>query len=112
MKNLILALALAAAPAAALADGKAVYEANCQACHQADGHGIKGAFPALAGDAVVDGSPAGPITQVLKGKGGMPGFAQLSDGDVAAAVTYIRSTWGNHAGAVTAAQVARIRQAH
>ncbi|MGA2953738.1 MAG: cytochrome c [Caulobacteraceae bacterium] len=112
MKNLLLAMALAAAPAAALADGKAVYEANCQACHQANGQGIKGAFPALAGDKIVDGPDAGPITQVLKGKGGMPGFAQLSDADVAAAVTYIRSTWGNHASPVTPAEVARIRQAH
>ena len=112
MKTLILALALAAAPAAALADGKAVYEANCQACHQTTGQGIKGAFPALAGDKVVDGPDAGPITQVLNGKGGMPGFAQLSDPDIAAAVTYIRGAWGNHASPVTPAEVERVRKAH
>jgi cytochrome c6 len=112
MKTLILVLALGAAPAAALADGKAVYDANCAACHQATGQGIKGAFPALAGDKIVDGASGGVVTQVLKGKGGMPGFAQLSDADIAGAVSYIRASWGNHASAVTAAQVGAIRKAH
>jgi mono/diheme cytochrome c family protein len=110
MKRLILALALAAAPAAALADGKAVYNTNCASCHQANGQGITGAFPGLIGDKVVNGPGPVVIGQVLKGKGGMPGFAQLSDADTAAVVTYIRTSWGNKAGPVTAAQVTAVRK--
>jgi len=36
-------------------DGKQLYAANCAACHQLDGRGIPGAFPALAGSRVVQG---------------------------------------------------------
>jgi mono/diheme cytochrome c family protein len=107
---LAFAFALAAAPAVAQPDGQGVFTTNCQACHQAAGTGIKGAFPALAGDPFVTGPPTGPIARVLTGKGGMPGFAsQLSDAEIAAAISYVRSAWGNHAPAVTPALVAAER---
>ena len=109
---LILALTLAASPAMAQQDGQAVYAANCAACHQASGAGIKGAFPALAGDPFVAGDPAPLIGRVLAGKAGMPAFAaSLSDDQVAAVVTYVRSAWGNGGGAVTPAQIAAARAA-
>jgi len=102
-----LALALASP---ALAGGDAAYATNCQACHQPAGAGIKGAFPALAGDPFVRGDPDAVIARVLDGKGGMPAFrASLSDAEVAAAVSYIRSAWTNGAHPVTAAEVAKVR---
>jgi mono/diheme cytochrome c family protein len=114
MKRLSLALmlTLAAGPAFAQPDGKAVFTTNCQACHQAAGTGIKGAFPALAGDPFVTGEPSVLTARVLTGKGGMPAFGpQLSDAEIAAVLSYIRSAWGNHAGAVTPAQVSAARAA-
>ena len=53
----------ASVPAPAHAqDGKAVFQKNCAACHQANGKGIPGAFPALAGNAVVQGPAKEPAT--------------------------------------------------
>ena len=34
--------------ASSVQNGKQVYEANCMSCHQEQGEGIPGAFPALA----------------------------------------------------------------
>ena len=60
---------------------------------------------------VLYGMPYTDIT--VKGRrygGGMPGWGMpLSNADIAAVVTYIRSAWGNRASAVTEAQVARLR---
>ncbi len=103
------AFAQPAAPAAALA-GKDVYEANCAACHQEDGKGIPGAFPALAGDAFVTGDANQPIGVVLEGRGGMPTFKdEMDDAHIAAAISYIRTSWGNAATPVTPAAVAARR---
>lgn len=83
---------------------------NCAACHQLDGKGIEGAFPALAADKFLLGPAAAPIRVVLNGRGGMPSFrGDLSDARIAAALTYARTSWGNKAAAVTAAQVASLR---
>ena|SRR5579863_4992655 len=114
MKSLmILGLLLAAAPAlAAPPDGKTVYASYCQACHQAAGQGMKPVFPALAGDPIVGGPPGPVIERVLKGKSSMPPFrGQLDDAQIAAAVTYIRASFGNHASPVSPAQVAAAAKA-
>ncbi len=94
------ALAMTAAPnlAQAQPDGKSLFAQNCSACHQLTGQGVPGAFPALAGDILVNGPPQGPATVVVNGRGGMPAFGNdLSDQDIAAILTYVRSAWGNHA---------------
>ena len=81
--------------------GEQVYAKFCQACHQADGRGIPGAFAALAGSAVVAGPIDEHIDIVLHGKAGtaMAAFApQLSDVDLAAVITYERNAWGNDSG--------------
>jgi mono/diheme cytochrome c family protein len=110
--SVALALALLATAAFAQVKGHDVYVTNCSACHQESGAGMPGAFPALAGDKVVTGDPAAVIGVVLKGRGGMPAFgADLSDADVAAAVSYIRSSWGNAAAPVTPAAVTAVRAA-
>jgi cytochrome c oxidase subunit II len=106
----------AAAPAKAMSkddlmtQGKKVYEANCQACHQANGGGMPPNFPALAGSKVVNGDAKAHIVHALKGKGLMPPFASLSDADLASAVTYERNSWGNKASVVQPADVAAARQ--
>ncbi len=103
---------------AAAGNGAKVYNTNCSSCHQANGKGQPGVFPPLAGNPVVTG-PADKVIHIVKdglsGKivingatynGQMPAWkGTLSDADIAAAVTYIRTSWGNHASAVTASQV-------
>jgi cytochrome c oxidase subunit 2 len=79
--------------------GEKVYAANCVACHQANGKGVQGAFPALDGSKIVLGTQGGHIDIVLKGKAGtaMASFKQLSDVELAAVLTYTRNAWGNKA---------------
>ena len=81
-----------------VARGEKVYAANCVACHQANGQGVPGTFPALDGSPVVNGETAGQIEILLKGRPGtaMASFAQLSDVELAAVITYTRHAWSNH----------------
>ena len=101
----------------ASSNGLAVYTTNCSTCHQSDGKGAIG--PPLAGNSVVTGDASKVIhivnsgltgTITVNGKtfnGTMPAWkGTLSTSDIAAVITYIRSSWGNKAGAVTSAQVA------
>jgi len=82
------------------ARGEKVYAANCAACHQPNGKGA-GSFPALDGSKVVNGPKAYQIQMVLNGKNAMPKWAGvLSDGDIAAVITYERNAWSNHTGEV------------
>lgn len=99
------------APAAAhVLDPAKTFSDNCAACHQEDGKGIEGAFPALAGDPFVLGDPARPIGVVLTGRAGMPTFKdELTDDQIAAALTHVRTAWGNKASPVTAEEVAKMR---
>lgn len=81
--------------------GQKVYTANCVACHQAQGTGLPGAFPALDGSPLVNGPKAGHLDRVFNGKPGtaMAAFGkQLSDVDIAAVVTYERNSWHNKTG--------------
>ena len=78
--------------------GEKVYAANCVACHQANGKGVPGAFPALDGSQVVNGPKAGQINILLNGKNAMPAWKTvLSDTDIASVITYTRNTWSNKA---------------
>ena len=81
--------------------GETVYKANCLACHQANGQGVQGVFPALAGSQIAT-KPENiktHITYILYGKNLMPAFGeQLNDGDIAAVTTYERNAWGNNTG--------------
>ena len=78
--------------------GEQVYAANCVACHQANGKGLPGAFPALDGSAVVKGPKAEQVNVVLNGRKAMPAFkGTLSDTEIAAVITYTRNSWSNKA---------------
>lgn len=104
-------------------NGQTIYAGTCAACHQASGLGSPGLFPPLAGSEYVTGDAGRVIRIVLKGLSGpvtvhggqfngqMPPWQQLSDAELAAVVSYVRSSWGNSAGAVTAADVAAERTA-
>ena len=81
--------------------GEKVYATNCVACHQANGEGVPGAFPALKGGAITTGPKDAHINIVINGKPAtaMAAFAaQLSDVDLAAVITYERNAWGNDTG--------------
>ena len=80
------------------AKGKEVFSTTCVACHQANGMGIPGTFPALNGDKFVLGPMKDQIDTVLNGHPGtaMAAFRdQLSDTQIAAVITYTRNAWDN-----------------
>ena len=98
--------------------GKAVYEKHCADCHGENGQGEPYRYPALADNSTVNSpSPRNAIHSLLFGgygastagrprPYGMPPFAQdLSDTEAAAVLSYIRSAWGNTAGAVNAVKI-------
>lgn len=109
------------APAAAGGlDGAAIYAANCQACHQANGEGIKGAFPSLKGSEIVqDDDPKRLITILMKGYNGraaegyppMPPIGVtngLKPEEIHAIINHERSSWGNKGRAVPLEDVREI----
>ncbi|WP_432723414.1 cytochrome c oxidase subunit II [Jeongeupia wiesaeckerbachi] len=79
-----------------VARGQKVYEANCQACHQANGMG-SGPFPALVNSKIATGPVQGHLGIVLHGKSAMPAWQGLSDTEIAAVITYERNHF-NHVG--------------
>jgi cytochrome c oxidase subunit 2 len=90
--------------------GAKVYAANCVACHQPNGKGVQGAFPALDGSPIVNGDKANQIVLMLTGKNAMPSWKALSDVELAAAATYVRNSWGNKAGEVQPADFKAARK--
>ena len=96
---------------------------NCMACHQADGKGITGQFPPLAGSQWVLGSPQVLARILLHGmqgdvevlgrhyNGAMPAWGRFDDTQIAAVLTYIRASWGNSAAAIEPAVIAAERKA-
>jgi alcohol dehydrogenase (quinone), cytochrome c subunit len=106
----------------ASAEGALLYLDNCAACHRPDGRGYERAFPALAGNPVVEaGSPESVISIIFRGSSTprtpqtsaqftMPGFAwRLSDIEVMQVTNFVRGNWGNRAPEVTLADVTRLR---
>jgi mono/diheme cytochrome c family protein len=104
-----------------MAAGKGIYEANCGACHQANGKGLPGAFPPLADSDYLQGNREDVLAVALFGLSGpiivneqeynavMPSMGYLSDEDLAAALTYVFNSWGNSLAAVTPSEVAALR---
>ena len=80
-----------------VARGESVYAVNCVACHQTNGQGIPGIFPALAGSDVVLNNKERNIEILMKGVQGaaMNSFSYLSEVELAAVITYTRQSWGN-----------------
>ena len=80
-----------------VARGENVYAVNCVACHQTNGQGIPGIFPALAGSDVVLNNKERNIEILMEGVQGaaMNSFSYLSEVELAAVITYTRQSWGN-----------------
>lgn len=82
--------------------GEQVYLTNCAACHQADGKGVPGAFPAIAGSAIATGDIQSHTSMVVNGSRKNPAMQafgeQLSEADLAAVITYQRNAFNNNMG--------------
>ncbi|WP_274707205.1 cytochrome D1 domain-containing protein [Aliidiomarina quisquiliarum] len=103
------------------AEGQKNYTAHCQACHQATGRGLPGAFPPLAQNPNLAGNPIYVIDTIINGKRGpievngvaynsiMPPMQYLSDDVIAGIANYVLSSWGNSYGSVTTNDVTNIR---
>jgi mono/diheme cytochrome c family protein len=103
--------------------GRATYVAQCAMCHGDEGKGQALAYPPLAGNrSITMRTPVNSIRMVLNGgyapgtyknprPYGMPPFNHiLSDDEVAAVVTYVRTAWGNGGTPVTAAEANELRK--
>jgi mono/diheme cytochrome c family protein len=104
--------------------GQTIYADKCASCHGDKGRGKPPHYPPLADNQSIEmPSAVNAIRMVLNGgyppgtagnpmPHGMPPFAQaLSDDEVAAVVTYIRVSWGNHGAAVSASEANALRSA-
>ena len=89
----------------AMAEGQKVYDAHCVSCHQANGEGIPGLFPAIKGSKVVNGPVGEHIALVVNGKPPlMASFKNiLKPEEVAAVITFQRNSFGNNTGDVVQA---------
>ncbi|MGM0517711.1 MAG: cytochrome c oxidase subunit II [Pseudomonadota bacterium] len=86
----------------AMAQGKKLYESACASCHQVNGQGIEGTFPALDGGKITTGPVEGHLKIVIHGSEKNPVMQaygdQLSDREIAAVITYERNAWSNDTG--------------
>jgi len=102
--------------------GAQLYLDNCAACHRPDGLGYDRVFPRLAGNPVVQAASAQsvvsivlrgshtPRTRATPAQFAMPALGwRLSDREVAEVVSFVRSSWGNHASQVGVAEVHKAR---
>ena len=90
-----------------MAIGQKQYMAKCAACHQPNGQGLPGVFPALKGSPLALNDKKGHIDIILNGRAGtaMQSFSkQLTLSEIAAVVTYTRNAWGNDTGDVIQAK--------
>ena len=104
--------------------GKKIFSANCATCHQANGLGVAGQYPPLAGSEIVNGGSRRPAMIVLKGLQGpltvkgqhygtavmQPWEKTLTDEKIADVLTYIRQEWGNTAGPISPEGIAALRK--
>lgn len=94
-------------------DHASLFQANCAACHQSEGQGIPGAFPALAGNSFVAGDIENVIRIVLNGRGGMPAFGKdLPSEDIANIISYVREAFNGTPTELAAGQVDKLRTAN
>ena len=106
--------------------GKKVFAVRCASCHQANGLGIAGQYPPLAGSKWVTSDPGLITNIILKGlkgeiivKGETYGTSAavnmaavpISDREIANVTTYVRQAWGNEAPEILESEVSAFRDA-
>ncbi len=107
---------------AIMAAGEKLYAKHCTDCHAVDGAGTPPAYPPLAGNRAISMDSAVNAIRIVLNGGFAPGTAgnprpygmppfriSLDDAEVAAVVSYVRNSWGNHAGMVSPVEVDRYR---
>jgi nitrite reductase (NO-forming) len=101
--------------------GKKVFLTACFACHMAEGQGLPGVFPPLAGSDYLKADKLRAVRTVLKGLTGpitvngkpynnMMPPQEFNDDQVADVLTYVMNSWGNDYGSVSAEEVKRVRR--
>lgn len=104
--------------------GGELYAGRCAACHQATGLGLPGLAPPIDGTQWATGDPdrmvkivlhglAGPITvKGVEWNSAMPPWGpSMTDDEISAVISYVRTSWSNDASHVTTADVTRVRDA-
>ena len=104
-------------------DGGALYTANCQACHQENGEGLKGAFPPLKGSSIVLNDSAEIMVNIVmngytglqsQGYGPMPPIGttnNLTAAELSAIMNHEKTSWGNNAKKVTPDEIQKLMDA-
>lgn len=101
-----------------LPDGQTLYTQNCASCHQANGEGLKGAFPPLKGSSIVlDDNLELFVDIIMRGYDAREEYAvmnavgtdnNLSPEEVTAIINHEKTSWGNNAQTVTIDDVKKI----
>lgn len=101
-----------------LPNGQMLYTQNCASCHQANGEGLKGAFPPLKGSPIVLGDDLELFVNIImQGYDARPEYAvmngvgmanNLTPEEVTAIINHEKTSWGNDAKTVTAEEVKKI----
>jgi cytochrome c oxidase cbb3-type subunit 2 len=101
-----------------LPDGKLLYTNNCMSCHQANGEGLKSAFPSLKGSPIVLGDDLELFVNIIMlGYDARPEYAvmnavgldnNLTPEEVTAIINHEKTSWGNNAKTVTPEEVKKI----
>ena len=99
-------------------NGASLYVNNCQSCHQANGEGLKGAFPSLKGSKIVlDDNPEIMVDIIMNGYdadngfGAMPAVGlnnKLTPEEIAAIMNHEKTSWGNNAKKVTPEEISKL----
>ena len=104
-----------------ISPGETVFKKYCLTCHQADGGGVPNLNPPLIKTEYVLGDKERLIKIILKGfnekieidgehfSNVMPELSILKDKEIADVLTYVRSSFGNKASAVTVSEVKAVR---
>lgn len=99
-------------------DGKALYMANCQSCHQANGEGLPGAYPALKGSPIITGDNLELyVGIIMNGYNARPEYGEMAavgtnmnftEYEVAAIINYEGSNWDNKGKKVTPEDIKKL----
>ncbi|MBK6373366.1 MAG: cytochrome c [Saprospiraceae bacterium] len=101
-----------------LPDGGSLYTKNCSSCHQANGEGLKGAFPSLKGSPIVLGDDLDLFVNIIMlGYDARPEYSvmnavgtdnELTPEEVTAIINHEKTSWGNEAKPISTEEVKKI----